>query len=97
MQATPLGQALLGLCYAVGSSVCDSLGVRAWQDMAATAADFRHHLTSLNLPNTPSIPFPSDPRPSCQQEVTYTCLGIIYVSRWCNFKGAATHMQSPTQ
>lgn len=52
-----LGQALLGLCCAVGSSVCDSLGVRAWQDMAASTADFRHHLTSLSLPNTPSIPF----------------------------------------
>lgn len=81
--------------YAVSSTVCGSLGVRAWQDMAATTAAFRHHLTSLNLPNTPGISFPSDPRPSCQQEVTYTCLGLIYVSRWCDFKGTATHMQFP--
>lgn len=95
MWATPLSQAILGLCYAAGGSVCDRLGVRAWQDMAATIADFRHHLTSLHLPNTPGIPFPSNPRPSCQQEVTYTCLGLIYVSRWCDFKGAATHTQSP--
>lgn len=89
------GPGIAGMRYAVSSTVCGSLGVRAWQDMAATTAAFRHHLTSLNLPNTPGIPFPSDPRPSCQQEVTYTCLGLIYVSRWCDFKGTATHMQFP--
>lgn len=56
VQAIPLGQALLGLCHGVGSPVGDSLGVRAWQGMAVTTAAFRHHLTSLNLHNTPRYP-----------------------------------------
>lgn len=56
VQAISLGQDLLGLYRTVGSPVCDRLGTRAWQGMAATTTAFRHHLTSLHLPSTPCHP-----------------------------------------
>lgn len=56
VQAISLGQDLLGLYRTVGSPVCDRLGTRALQGMAATTTAFRHHLTSLHLPSTPCHP-----------------------------------------
>lgn len=44
----------------------------------------RHHLTNLSLPSSLAHPaFPNDVGTCVRQEVTYTCLGPVCVSRRC--------------